>query len=248
MNFQSKDKRNSFVLYLDSLDVLDDLNDKEVAELFRGIKDYVCGKTPKLNKVTKVAFSNFKNYLDRDHERWKVVRQKRSKAGKNGGLISSGGGRPKNKQKQAKQASASFAKQKQANQAVTVTVPVNVNGNVSGNVSTSKTKETKKKTPSGVVHGRLDINECIDHFKESIGVELEGSSKSNRQYCYNLIGRMKKSYPKRDPVEAIELIIDAGLKDGFHAKNLTGFKYLFYNYQKIINSHSMKKGGVVVVA
>jgi hypothetical protein len=103
---------------------------------------------------------------------------------------------------------------------------------------TSASTEVKGKSSS-------DINDLIGYLQDKLGCTLEGSSKTNRQYCWNLIRRIKKDYPDKPVVQAIKIIIDAGLEDGFHAKNITGYKYLFYNYQKIIRGRQRVSGDVV---
>ena len=52
--------KKSFILHLDSLDVIDELNDQQVAELFKAIIDYQkTGKT-NLKGLMKVVFIPFK--------------------------------------------------------------------------------------------------------------------------------------------------------------------------------------------
>lgn len=84
--------------------------------------------------------------------------------------------------------------------------------------------------------GNPDINTLIMFLKEKLGGSLDGTIKSNRQFAYLILNRFKKDYPDKNPVELIQFIISVGLKDSFHAKNITNFKYLFYNAQKIIQS------------
>jgi hypothetical protein len=83
-------------------------------------------------------------------------------------------------------------------------------------------------------YGNPDINTCIDYLKEKVGGQLDGTQKSNRQYCYNLIRKIKKGYPELDPVEQVKVIIEVAIADAFHSKNTTSFKYLYYNFVKII--------------
>jgi hypothetical protein len=110
-----------------------------------------------------------------------------------------------------------------------------------------------KDIPKGIVatpqtYGRPDINEVIVHLEAKVG-SLDGGVKKNRQYAKLLIDRFKKDYPQKDPVYLIKFLIDGGLTDDFHAKNITGFIYLYYNAKKIIEAvkSRKKKGGVLVV-
>lgn len=98
-----------------------------------------------------------------------------------------------------------------------------------------------------VQRGSSDINECVKYLEQKIGASLDGTVKENRQYCYNLLRKMKKDYPESDPVDNIKLLIETALKDKFHSKNSTGFKYLYYNTQKISASFKKNKGNSVAV-
>ena len=54
--------RDSFVLYADSLDILDLLSDEQAGQLFRAIRSYVKGDDlPEIDQVTKIAFVPIKN-------------------------------------------------------------------------------------------------------------------------------------------------------------------------------------------
>ena len=83
---------------------------------------------------------------------------------------------------------------------------------------------------------RLDITRSVEYFKKELGGTLDGSISENRRYASLLIGRLNKDYPNFNSEEQIRYLIDAGRKDGFHSKNLTNFKYLYNNSQKIIQS------------
>lgn len=97
-------------------------------------------------------------------------------------------------------------------------------------------EETKKK------FGNTDINECMKYLQDKIGASLDGSVKENRQYCYNLIRKMKKDYPDTEPVDQIKMLIDVAMQDKFHSKNITGFRYLYYNTQRIAQSFKSDYG------
>lgn len=97
-----------------------------------------------------------------------------------------------------------------------------------------KSENISKDIDKPVSYGNKDINTCMDYLKERVGGQLDGTEKSNRQYCYNLIRKIKKGYPKLDPVEQVQIIIDVAIADAFHSKNATSFKYLYYNFVRII--------------
>jgi hypothetical protein len=85
-------------------------------------------------------------------------------------------------------------------------------------------------------YGNPDINILIETLKKELGGSPDGTVKENRQFANLLLKKFKKDYPDKNPVELIQFVIQAGLKDSFHCKNLTSFKYLYYHSQKIIQS------------
>ena len=49
--------KKSFIIHLDSLEILDDLDDKNIAELFRAIRDYNKYGETKLEGIYKEAYT-----------------------------------------------------------------------------------------------------------------------------------------------------------------------------------------------
>lgn len=82
------DRRKSFVIHIDSLDILDDLTDEQAGQLFKAIKSHQNGQEIDLNPLIKIAFSPFKNQFARDDEKYQRIIERN----KNNGLK---GGRPK---------------------------------------------------------------------------------------------------------------------------------------------------------
>lgn len=99
------------------------------------------------------------------------------------------------------------------------------------NKDTSKEVEQAPKS-----YGREDINQSIQILKDSLGGSPDGTIKENRRYAKMLIDKLKKDYPGYEPTEQIKYIINFGSQDEFHAKNMTSFKYIYYNTQKIVQS------------
>lgn len=66
------EKRKSFILHFDSLDVLDELSEKQISDLFLAIRDYNSWKDTKLDWLMKAIFIPFKNQFDRDLENSKI--------------------------------------------------------------------------------------------------------------------------------------------------------------------------------
>lgn len=106
-------------------------------------------------------------------------------------------------------------------------------------VKLSQDKLNKEDTTKVVVktsYGNEDINKITTFLKEKLGVSLDGSQQENRRYAHLLLGKLKKDYPDSPPVELVCQLIEIGLKDDFHSKNITNFKYLYYNCNKIVLS------------
>lgn len=97
----------------------------------------------------------------------------------------------------------------------------------------SSKEDTGKPVPS---YGNKDINTIYAFLKEKLGGTPDGSQKENRRFAYLLFNKFKKDYPDKNPVELVKFLIEAGLGDNFHGKNITNFKYLYYHSQAIIQS------------
>lgn len=77
--------KSSFLIYLDYQEQFELLTDEQAGQLIKAIIKYEkTGEIAKLDGMTKMAFSFIKQQLDRDSEKWKEEKQKRSKAGKKG--------------------------------------------------------------------------------------------------------------------------------------------------------------------
>lgn len=130
----AKDK-SSFVLYADYLETVSKLPDNKAGRLFKLILEYVNDKNPTTDDLLlQVAFEPIKQQLKRDLKQWEQQLQKRSEAGKAGGIKSGEKRRSKTKQNEAKR---TIASKNEANEADNVTVTVNVNDNVKGNTETN---------------------------------------------------------------------------------------------------------------
>lgn len=94
--------KNAFLLYMDRLEVLDDMTDEDTGKLFKAIRDYVKnGSTPERGTIVSVAFLSIKPALDSDAEKYETTCKKRSEAGKRGGRP-----RGRKKQEETKKANA----------------------------------------------------------------------------------------------------------------------------------------------
>lgn len=116
--------KKSFLIYIDSQELVYKLSDEEAGRLFKAMLEYnATGNIPPLDRLLDTLFTSFKAQFDRDMDKWEEIKEKRSAAGKKGGAQKGN----QNAKKQAKQASVCFDKQneqKQAKQAVSVSVSV----------------------------------------------------------------------------------------------------------------------------
>ena len=116
-------KKKSFLLHIDSLDILDDLSNGQAGVLFKAIKAYQHDEDFPLDSIVKIAFSPFKNQFIRDDEKYTKTCERRAIAGSKGG--------------KQKVANASICKQTVAN----VADSNNKNKNKTKNDNDSKSKE-----------------------------------------------------------------------------------------------------------
>ncbi len=150
-------KRKSFVLHIDSLDILDDLTNGQAGVLFKAIKAYQHEEDFPLDSVVKIAFSPFKNQFVRDSSKYKETCERRAIAGSKGG--------------KQKVANASKCKQKVAN----------VADSVSKNKSDSKSDSDSKKEVTTTrfaefwdLYGKkVDRPKCENKFSKLVESEID---------------------------------------------------------------------------
>lgn len=125
--------RNSFVMYTDYYEHLEDLTDDEVGQLTRHIFQYAMGNEVNIeNRVVKMTFSFIRQQMDRDKEKYESTCQKRAEAG-------ALGGRPKKAnglEEKPKKANGFSEKQKN---------PVNENDNENENDNDLRKEKVKRK-------------------------------------------------------------------------------------------------------
>lgn len=80
--------KKSFLIHLDSLEILDELNDEQIGKLLKAFRSYHLGLEPKLDQILRIAFKPFQLQFDRDSEKYKETSDRNS-------LNGSKGGRPK---------------------------------------------------------------------------------------------------------------------------------------------------------
>ena len=142
--------RRSFLLHIDSLDVLDELSNEEAGRLLKAMRDYHNDQEMKLDALTKIVFSPFKNQFNRDSLKYKTTCERRANAGSIGG--------------KQKVANASKTKQKIANVADNDNVSKNDNVNDSKNDNDNKSVSVIKETRVKLDYSVLQMTEmqCKD--------------------------------------------------------------------------------------
>jgi hypothetical protein len=89
--------KNSFIMYLDSLDVLDELTDDQAGKLFKAIRKIQKGEpNPELDFGLKMALLPFKIQFERDNKKYNAICERNRNNGKKGGRP----GNPKNPENQ----------------------------------------------------------------------------------------------------------------------------------------------------
>lgn len=77
--------KKSFILYCDTLAVLDHLTDEQAGQLFKAICSYQKEEEIELSPLLNVAFSPFKSQFERDHDKYEKICERNRINGLKGG-------------------------------------------------------------------------------------------------------------------------------------------------------------------
>ena len=77
--------KSSFIVHLDSLDVIDDLSDEQCGELLRAMRAYHLKDDFTPSPIVKVAFSPFRNQFIRDEKKYQSIIERNRINGLKGG-------------------------------------------------------------------------------------------------------------------------------------------------------------------
>jgi len=77
--------QKSFILHLDSLEILDELSNEQAGILVKAFKQYHEGSDPELDPVLKMVFIPFRSQFIRDLAKYNKVVERNRKNGLNGG-------------------------------------------------------------------------------------------------------------------------------------------------------------------
>lgn len=177
--------KKSFLLHIDSLDILDELTDEEAGALFKAIRSYQKCEELNLTGLVRVAFSPFRNQFIRDNEKYDLTCKRRAEAGSKGG--------------KAKQANASKSKQVVANASKSKQDLANVADSKSKNKSkTNSDSGSDLKPMSAKANDTLEI---FNYWKEVM--KKNNSSILNAKRDKAIKARLEEGYT----VEQIKLAI-----------------------------------------
>ena len=133
-------RKKSFLLHIDSLEILTDLSDEQAGKLFKAIYSHQIDEEPKLDQMTKMVFLPFRNQFERDNEKYAKTCERRAIAGAKGG------------------------KQKVANASKCKQTLANVADNKNKNKTNNKNKSDNKITNTGRFTPPSDI-ETVAYFE-----------------------------------------------------------------------------------
>ena len=152
------ESRTTFIFNLTWAEQLAELDDATRLRFMDAIIAYAKdGTMPKMSALEKALFIGIQADIDLNNEKFEAIRQKRSEAGKKGGL-KSGTERSKAKQSQANEAKPSKMKQSQANEAEYENEYENVYENVCDEI-----------TPHTRTHDTSIIDKEISSLKKQTG-------------------------------------------------------------------------------
>jgi uncharacterized phage protein (TIGR02220 family) len=167
-------KRKSFLIHIDSLDILEDLTDEQAGQLLKAMKSFHTGEEISLSGLIKIAFNPFKNQFIRDNEKYqKICERNRSNGNK--------GGRPeKDNEKQGVKKET----QDNPNNPIKPTGlfgnPRNPNKPDNKNDSDSDSKSKNKQT-------NADAIEVIEFLNELSGKSFRSDTKSNQSLVKSIL-------------------------------------------------------------
>ena len=229
------EEKNSFVVYAEIKETIDELTDEEVGKLFRGMVEYqTTGKVPEFTGILKFAFIPVRQQMDRNNSKWQRTRERRAEAGRRGGVKS--GESRRNEANEANEANASNEKHDEANEAnasgfgsneanEAVNVNDNVNVNVNGNVNVNVPVNVSDEVPDA------------EALSLSLIKKLNAESGSRYKLTAEFTGRVREllgaGYTEADMMKVIEVKAaewrnDAKMKQYLRPRTLFGDKFEDY--------------------
>lgn len=173
------ENKNSFIIYTDWKQDFEFLTDEEAGKLIKHLLRFASDENPTLeneDRLLQFAAQKMKSVMKKDLKKYEAVIQKRSEAGKKGGLNS--GKSRTSKQEEANEANASMIKQNER-----------VNGNVNVNVNVNDILLEKESKYVDVVVDEISTSKNFFE-KEQAKSLLKSKSISLDRWCIN--SKLKK--------------------------------------------------------
>jgi len=248
------ENKKSFVMYADWLHTIRELTDDEAGKILKHLLSYVNDENPILeDRILKLVFEPIKLQLKRDLVKYEIIREKRSEAGKQGGLAS-GHSRSKDKQNEANEANALETKQNEANEAVNDNVTVTVN-DTDIKDSMSKDKSYDEPSPENkyfiIPKDGKSVSEFITQFKPTfpdpyktlwnIFAEKYSFAKVSKITSKRLTSL--KNRLKENEFDFIEILKMSGKSKGLTGASWFSFDFLISNdtnYIKVLEGKYLK--------
>lgn len=182
-------EKNSFILYLEYADILQDTTDEQFGRLMRHLFAHASGADVCPEPDVAIAYRFIVNQMDRDAEKYDEKIEGRRRAGSVGGKKRAENAKndrdflhfsENSKQIQANQANPSKVKQSQANQADNETVTVNAN--VNANVSVTDSDNV------GSAQDALPVEKSVEKSvsRESVGFNVFDGQKTGGSVISNM--------------------------------------------------------------
>lgn len=247
------ENKKSVIVYAEWIDSFEDLTDAEAGVLIKHFFKYINDKNPVLEDRLLLAHWKFiERSLKRDLQKWDVIREKRSLAGKKSAEI-----KALNKAQQSSTKSTSVESVQQDSTKSTVNVNGNVNVNVNGDVNENVNdilleKETKDITTSvkKVKTFSEEILSCYDYCLKCFEDHLKPKTEPQKQNWLQVIEKLERI--DKIPLKMIYEVTKAAREDDFWCKNFLslpklrknnpeGIKYIVVFNEKFIKNGAKQK-------
>jgi uncharacterized phage protein (TIGR02220 family) len=204
--------RQSFIVYTDALDVLDELTLEQAGKLLRAFRDFHSGNEPELDQITKIAFSQFKNQFLRDYENYTKYVAKQSANGSK----SAGKKKTKATVSHRKPPLATVNDGRPPLTTVSQTEPPLATVGHRQPPSTYNDTVTDNDTDTVTENTEYQYVDFVAFLNGKTGRGFKGDTKSKRQFH----ARIKEGWTRTE----FELAISNAVNDPYHKD--TGYKYL----------------------
>ena len=182
-------KKKSFLLHLDSLDILDELTNEQCGLLFKACRDFNYGLEVDLDPVLSLVFFSFKKQFERDGVKYKSVVDRNKVNG-------SKGGRPKKQDNPSEPKKPSGLIDNPSEPKKADSVNGSVNGSDSGNDSDSDKESNSlvEEKPQRSKYKFSDVDyQCAEWFYSLVVKVAPSSKQPNLESWANVIRLMREA-------------------------------------------------------